>query len=112
MTPSQPPETLNARVFLHTIHTYLDAQEFLPKGGVPHADVGHGAGDEEVGAIGREDDVVHPREVAGAPELRFHVHRDPVPFALGADTHVMIGGKAKKRQDTTRLLVFVLPKKA
>lgn len=62
-------------------NAHLNAQELLSKSGVPHTDISHGTGDEEVRATGGEYDVVHAGEVAGTAQLRFHVHRYPVPVA-------------------------------
>lgn len=51
----------------------------MSESGVPHADVGHRTRDEEIGAAGREDDVVYAREMTRPAELRLHIHCHPVP---------------------------------
>lgn len=89
-------------------NAHLNAQEFLSKSGVPHTDISHGTGDEEVRATGGEYYVVHAGEVAGTAQLRFHVHRYPVPVA----TQSALGVNATsfnfvvQNQDNRSLLSF------
>lgn len=45
-------------------YAHLNAQELLPKGSVPDANVGDGARNEKIGTTCGEDNIVHACKVA------------------------------------------------
>jgi len=88
----------------------LDPQKFLTKPGVPDANVLGGGGDEKVGAIAGELDVVDLSIMAGAAELWLErLHVDIVPLAkVGSGVETNAGWGDTETRDTSSELGPVL----